>query len=400
MKRIAVIFEGSIDKRLGVFNAAVNRAKHLMAEASDVLEVDVYLLTFTDGRFKRLLLGTRHKAPTPETVVIEGLTIQVIECHLTLADALRHRLKRPPKDFMRACKRLSARFKDYDIITAHDLLPGVAAYTASQQLGTPYFVTWHGASINTDPFRDPMVLQLTSLVMGKAHCNFCVSNAMIANGQRINDKAAFQPLFNAASADFFRHPDAQIKAWKEELGASPDTKVVTFVGRIDEDKKVWLLPPIFEAIQEGYPGKVTFWCIGDGPLREMVENELAQRPQVQCVMWGKLLPQELPRMMNCTDVLVLPSRMEGLPLVAIEAMVCGAGVVASRVGGTPEVVGVDNTFELDDHFVENIASRAVHMLQNKVEQKLPPHISWTATAQKERDIYLRLLQQDSKKNKT
>jgi glycosyltransferase involved in cell wall biosynthesis len=53
---------------------------------------------------------------------------------------------------------------------------------------------------------------------------------------------------------------------------------------------------------------------------------------------GVQLHRDIPKWMNACDVLCLPSLSEGLPNVALEAMACGLPVVASRVGGVPEIV--------------------------------------------------------------
>jgi glycosyltransferase involved in cell wall biosynthesis len=56
---------------------------------------------------------------------------------------------------------------------------------------------------------------------------------------------------------------------------------------------------------------------------------------------GAVPHEELPSWMAAADVLVLPSRREGLGLVLLEAMACGTPCVASRVGGIPEILGED-----------------------------------------------------------
>lgn len=91
----------------------------------------------------------------------------------------------------------------------------------------------------------------------------------------------------------------------------------------------------------------------------------------------------MPAFMNSTDVLVLPSLNEGLPLVCAEALRCGANVVGSDVGGIAEVVGKDNVFPLDSGFVDAAAARAVQMLQEVVVQDVPSVFDWSVTASKE-----------------
>ena len=116
----------------------------------------------------------------------------------------------------------------------------------------------------------------------------------------------------------------------------------------------------------------------------------------------------MPDIMNCIDVLVLPSLNEGLPLVCAEAISCGAAVVGSDVGGIAEVIGSENVVPLvshsdngspsdnvpppgshseglsrlyDDSFVNGMAEKVVAALVGQApSQALPPDISWARTA--------------------
>jgi glycosyltransferase involved in cell wall biosynthesis len=168
-------------------------------------------------------------------------------------------------------------------------------------------------------------------------------------------------------------------------------KVVAFVGNIVEIKNVLLLPSIFQNVQRKYSDKsISFWVIGDGELRDPLIKML-NKAVGHFKFWGDQPPSMMPTFMNCIDVLVLPSKNEGLPLVTLEALSCGANVVGARVGGIAECVGVDNTFEHDAHFVENISDRIVEMLNNKIIQRIPPKMNWQSSAQTENDIYRHFL---------
>lgn len=102
---------------------------------------------------------------------------------------------------------------------------------------------------------------------------------------------------------------------------------------------------------------------------------------------GNVEAEDMPALMNCVDVLVLPSLNEGLPLVCAEALKCGANVVGSDVGGIAEVIGHQNVVPHGPDFVSQFAQKVVSMLEARAEssddalsaQQLPPEISWAKT---------------------
>lgn len=117
----------------------------------------------------------------------------------------------------------------------------------------------------------------------------------------------------------------------------PTTPVILFIGRLHEQKGLdWFftcLPQLFERLPEHH-----VVLVGDGPLerqlREMAEQlQISQR--VHFLLWRPDIPQLLKR----CDVLVLPSRYEGMPNVVLEAMAAGVPAVTTKVQGVYELLG-------------------------------------------------------------
>jgi glycogen(starch) synthase len=78
---------------------------------------------------------------------------------------------------------------------------------------------------------------------------------------------------------------------------------------------------------------------GDGSARSALEQQAADlglRQVVEFVGWVE--PDEVPRLLNTATMVLLPSRREGLPLVAVQAALMARPIVATRVSGLPEVV--------------------------------------------------------------
>jgi len=386
MKQIAVLFEGDINRRLGVFNAVISRVKHLQQVAD--YKIDVYMIQVYDGWLMRLLRRSKRVPYRPDEIDADGVKVHVTWFKRRWSDAIIHRLfHKPPRALMRRLHRLGWEMRGHDLVSAHDRIMGHAAVFAGKKLHIPCFITWHGASIYTDPPRDPMIKELTIKLLKSATCNFFVSQGLLDKAHAdLADGFPAAVLLNGAGEQFHRYSDEKRSRMRERYGVPPGRKVVAFVGRFEPVKNVTLLPDIYQNIEKRYNNQLEFWAIGDGVQLEETRQLMAAKG-VKCHFTGKVPPEEIPDLLNCVDLLVLPSSLEGLPLVVIEALSCGAHVVATNVIGTAEAVGRDNAIDLGDNFVDRFTARAVELLSGDIEQQLPPEVSWTATALKENEIY-------------
>ena len=110
------------------------------------------------------------------------------------------------------------------------------------------------------------------------------------------------------------------------------------VSRLEHIKGMDLVIPAFAEVRRRFPD-VRLIVVGDGSLRGSMEQQAQELGCADAVTWVGRQPQEsLPQYYSEMDIVLMPSRSEGFGLTAIEAMACGCVVVASDVGGLPEVV--------------------------------------------------------------
>jgi len=140
-------------------------------------------------------------------------------------------------------------------------------------------------------------------------------------------------------------------------------KRVGFIGRLSEEKGVLNLIKAIPLVLEQH-NDIEFSIIGDGRQSEEMKETIARdhlANRVKTIGW---LPHaELPRYLNEMQLLVLPSFTEGLPTIALEAMACGTPLLATPVGGVPELITDGETgFIMADNSPQTIAQGIIRAL--------------------------------------
>ena len=196
----------------------------------------------------------------------------------------------------------------------------------------------------------------------------------------------------------------------EELGVDPTRPIVSFVGRITRQKGV---PHLLKAAQLFDDSVQLILCAGAPDTPEiaaetegLVDKLRAERDGVFWV--EEMLPADkIHEVYAASDVFVCPSIYEPLGIVNLEAMACGTAVVASRVGGIPEVVvdGVTGTLvdynESDPETFERDLAEAVNAVVSDTDtaarmgqagrDRAVADFSWATIAQQTVDIYKKLI---------
>lgn len=192
----------------------------------------------------------------------------------------------------------------------------------------------------------------------------------------------------------------------EELGVDPQRKLISFVGRITRQKGV---PHLLKAIGHMDPDIQVILCAGapdtpeiEAEVTTLVEDLQAHRDGVYWIkdMLERSLLQEI---LTASDAFLCPSVYEPLGIVNLEAMACGTAVIASDVGGIPEVV-VDSTtgtlVHYDpadiDAFEHGLAQATNELLADEAKtaaygaagrERAVSTFSWASIAEQTREVY-------------
>ncbi len=135
-------------------------------------------------------------------------------------------------------------------------------------------------------------------------------------------------LFNSLNKMFCRN----------RLGLQLDCEFILFIGNLVTVKGIYYLLEAFGMLSERFPDLCVI-IAGDGPLKMSLKRKAVQLKLEKRIFFvGKQQHSDIPLWINASDVICLPSLMEGLPNIMLEAFACGKPVVASEVGGVPEIL--------------------------------------------------------------
>ncbi|HVY36613.1 MAG TPA: glycosyltransferase [Polyangia bacterium] len=229
-----------------------------------------------------------------------------------------------------------ARRGQFDVMLGCWAYPdGVAVATLGQALGVPTVVKVHGSDLDLLSARPSLRWQMAR-ALPQADRLVAVSRSLVESAVALGvDRARVDLVMNGVDTGLF-HPRDRAEA-RAALGHGGDRRRwIVCVSRLRPDKGTLDLVTAFTALAAERDDLVLA-LVGDGESRGAVENAL--RPFGDRIILAGARPlAEVPLWMGAADVVTLPSHHEGTPNVLLEALACGRRVVATRVGGIPDVV--------------------------------------------------------------
>lgn len=188
--------------------------------------------------------------------------------------------------------------------------------------------------------------------------------------------AQWVTFVSAAALEYWRQRAPEIAGYSSvvyngfatpELSPTPlpsETPRVLCLGRLSREKGFDLALTAFAAILGSFPS-ARLVIAGDGPQRSALEQRAASLNLTHAVEWlGWVNPENVARLLLTTTLVLIPSRREALPSVAVEAALLGRPVVATKVGGLAEVVRHGSTGLLVPVEDSTALARAIEYLLN------------------------------------
>jgi glycosyltransferase involved in cell wall biosynthesis len=218
-----------------------------------------------------------------------------------------------------------------DVIHAQWAISALAASFANR----PLVLTLRGSDLKDNPGR--LQHWIASKALRRADKVFTVSQDLLGRAESLcatPGKTVLMP--NGVDLDLFAGRE-RLDA-RKELGLAPDSRIALFVGQLIPRKNPLVLVEAARALRDVEP-RVEFHLVGDGPLAPRLrESAAAAEVADRVTVHGHRPHEQISLWLAASDLLVLPALFEGRPNVVLEAMAASRPVLATRAGGTAELL--------------------------------------------------------------
>jgi teichuronic acid biosynthesis glycosyltransferase TuaC len=234
------------------------------------------------------------------------------------------------------CIERHVRLAQPDVLQSYWLYPdGYAAVRVGRKLGMPVVLVAIGSDLNRIP--DFITKYFTRQVLSQADHVMTMSRYLSKKAVDLGAKTEKSSShINGCDTNIFHRRDRAL--CRSQLQIDPQSRLILYVGRLDLAKGLAELLQAAASLRPKYPAlKVA--VVGDGPALSPLQTLARQlRMDHQIMFLGACNSETIARWLGACNLFSLPSYSEGSPNVIIEALNCGRPVVATHVGGIPELV--------------------------------------------------------------
>lgn len=249
-----------------------------------------------------------------------------------------HVLRLAPRAYLEERRRLVQLFRrhDLDLMHSHGYRPDVVGGSAASRAGLARVSTVHGFIGGGWRNRCYEWVQRWSLrgFEGVVGVSRTVADDLLDHGVPQSRVHVVRNAWESRN-DFLSRWEA-----RDRLGVEEDRFLLGWVGRLNRVKGPDVL---LAALHHSSMSDLSVSVIGDGPERQPLAQQAETLPPETRLHWHGHL-RDAYRVFPAFDALVLSSRSEGTPMVLLEAMAAGVPVVATEVGGVPEVISEDEAW--------------------------------------------------------
>jgi len=250
-----------------------------------------------------------------------------------------------------------------DVVHVHYAIPhSTAAFLAKQMLPdspAKIITTLHGTDVRLIGI-DPSYKHITKFSIEQSDGVTAVSNSLAdVTIKEFGLRKPIEVVPNFVDTQVFTRQENEHMRRKY---ARPYEKIVCHISNFREVKKVPNVIRIFEKISRAVPSKLLL--VGNGPdFRNCVDLVTQLRLDHQVFFLDFI--KDVPNVLSISDLFLLPSENESFGLAALEALSCEVPVIASRVGGLPEVI-VDGEcgYLVESNDLDRMAGLAIELLKD------------------------------------
>jgi len=234
--------------------------------------------------------------------------------------------------------------KKCDLVHAHGhvYMSSYMAGKVAKKYKKPFIVTQHNTFIDYQSILN-ILEHLNDFTIGKSVLK-CANRIITVSKETMKyvlklgaDKSKTSVIYNGVDTDYF-HPVNKEES-RKKLGLPKNRKIILSVRRLVYKNGLDTLIESVPLLTRDHPD-LLFVVAGKGPSRKLIEDRIKELGiDANIKLTGFVPDRLLPLYYDAADYFILPSASgEGLPLVLLEAMACGLPVIATTVGGTPEII--------------------------------------------------------------